>query len=108
MQLERLTTRLQAALAAAQSLAVGRDHAVVEPLHLLAALGDDAGLAQLLAAAGVDRAALRRKVDAGLAELPRIGRPTGDVNVSQALGRALNLADRSAQQRGDQIGRAHV
>ena len=101
MQLERLTTRLQAALAAAQSLAVGRDHAVVEPLHLLAALGDDAGLAQLLAAAGVDRAALRRKVDAGLAELPRIGRPTGDVNVSQALGRALNLADRSAQQRGD-------
>ena len=101
MQLERLTTRLQAALAAAQSLAVGRDHAAVEPLHLLATLGDDDGVAQLLAAAGVDRAALRRKVEAGIADLPRIGRPTGDVNVSAALGRILNLADRSAQQRGD-------
>ena len=101
MQLERLTTRLQAALAAAQSLAVGRDHAAVEPLHLLAALGDDDGVAQLLAAAGVDRAALRQRVDGGLGDLPRIGRPTGDVNVSPALGRALNLADRSAQQRGD-------
>ena len=101
MQLERLTTRLQAALAAAQSLAVGRDHAAVDPLHLLAALGDDDGVAQLLAAAGVDRAALRRKVEAGIADLPRIGRPTGDVNVSAALGRILNLADRSAQQRGD-------
>ena len=101
MQLERLTTRLQAALAAAQSLAVGRDHAAVEPLHLLATLGGDDGVAQLLAAAGVDRAALRRKVEAGIADLPRIGRPTGDVNVSAALGRILNLADRSAQQRGD-------
>ena len=101
MQLERLTTRLQAALAAAQSLAVGRDHAAVEPLHLLAALGDDDGVAKLLAAAGVDRAALRRKVEAGIADLPRIGQPTGDVNVSAALGRILNLADRSAQQRGD-------
>ena len=101
MQLERLTTRLQAALAAAQSLAVGRDHAAVEPLHLLATLGDDEGVGQLLAAAGVDRAALRRKVEAGIADLPRIGRPTGDVNVSAALGRILNLADRSAQQRGD-------
>ena len=101
MQLERLTTRLQAALAAAQSLAVGRDHAAVEPLHLLAALGDDDGVAKLLAAAGVDRAALRREVEAGIADLPRIGQPTGDVNVSAALGRTLNLADRSAQQRGD-------
>ena len=101
MQLERLTTRLQAALAAAQSLAVGRDHAAVEPLHLLATLGDDDGVAKLLAAAGVDRAALRRKVEAGIADLPRIGQPTGDVNVSAALGRVLNLADRSAQQRGD-------
>ena len=101
MQLERLTTRLQAALAAAQSLAVGRDHAAVEPLHLLAALLDDDGVGRLLAAAGVDRAALRERVDSGLAELPRIGRPTGDVNVSAALGRAMNLADREAQQRGD-------
>ena len=101
MQLERLTTRLQAALAAAQSLAVGRDHAAVEPLHLLAALLDDDGVGRLLAAAGVDRAALRQRVDGDLADLPRIGRPTGDVNVSAALGRALNLADREAQQRGD-------
>ena len=101
MQLERLTTRLQAALAAAQSLAVGRDHAAVEPLHLLAALLDDDGVGRLLAAAGVDRAVLRQRVDGGLADLPRIGRPTGDVNVSAALGRALNLADREAQQRGD-------
>ena len=101
MQLERLTTRLQAALAAAQSLAVGRDHAAVEPLHLLSALIEDDGTGRLLAAAGVDRVTLRRVVEAGLADLPRIGRPTGDSNASPALGRVLHLADREAQQRGD-------
>ena len=101
MQPERLTTRLQSALAAAQSLAVGRDHAAVEPLHLLAALLEDDGVAGLLAAAGVDRGALQRRTAAGLGDLPRIGRPTGDVNAAPALARVLNLADREAQQRGD-------
>ena len=101
MRIERLTTRLQTALAAAQSLAVGRDHAAVAPLHLLAALLEDGGVDALLAAAGVDRQRLSRSVDAGLDALPRIGRPTGDVGMSPALGRVMNLADREAQQRGD-------
>ena len=101
MRIERLTTRLQTALAAAQSLAVGRDHAAVAPLHLLAALLEDGGADALLAAAGVDRQRLRRGIDAALDALPRIGRPTGDVGVSPELGRIINLADREAQRRGD-------
>ena len=101
MRIERLTTRLQTALAAAQSLAVGCDHAAVAPLHLLAALLEDGGADALLAAAGVDRQRLRRGIDAGLDALPRIGRPTGDVGVSPELGRIINLADREAQRRGD-------
>ena len=101
MQFDRLTTRLQAALAAAQSLALGRDHAAIEPLHLLCALLDDPGVDALLAGAGLDRAQLRSEVEAGLGELPRIGKPTGDVATSPALVRVLNLADREAQRRGD-------
>ena len=101
MQFDRLTTRLQAALAAAQSLALGRDHAAIEPLHLLCALQDDPGVDALLASAGLDRAQLRSEVEAGLGELPRIGKPTGDVATSPALVRVLNLADRAAQRRGD-------
>ena len=101
MRIDRLTTRLQAALAAAQSVAVGRDHAAVEPLHLLSALLDDRGVEGLLQAAGGDPVRLRTEVAARLDDLPRIGRPTGDVNVSTDLGRVLNLADREAQRRGD-------
>ena len=101
MRIERLTTRLQSALAEAQSLAVGRDHAAVDPLHLLAALLDEGGADALLDAAGVDRRQLRGGVKAGLDGLPRIGRPTGEVGVSPELGRILNLAEREAQRRGD-------
>jgi len=101
MQFDRLTTRLQAAIAAAQSLALGRDHAAIEPLHLLCTLQDDSGVDALLAAAGLDRRRLRADVDAGLEQLPRIGKPTGDIAMSAPLVRALNLADREAQRRGD-------
>ena len=101
MQFDRLTTRLQAAIAAAQSLALGRDHAAIEPLHLLSALQDDSGVDALLAAAGLDRRRLRAEVETGLEQLPRIGKPTGDIAMSAPLVRALNLADREAQRRGD-------
>ena len=61
MQIDRLTTRLQSALATAQSLAVGRDHASVEPLHLLAALLEDGAVGALLASGGVDGQAAGRR-----------------------------------------------
>ena len=101
MRIDRLTTRLQTALAAAQSLAVGRDHAAVEALHLLSALLDDRGMDGLFKIAGVDAMRLRADAAARLDNLPRIGKPTGDVNVSPDLGRVMNLADREAQRRGD-------
>ncbi len=101
MQIERFTSRLQAALAAAQSLAVGRDHGAVEPAHLLSALLEEDGAVALLKAAGVDAGKLRPAAEALVERLPRLGRPTGEVAISQALGRLLNLADREAQRRGD-------
>ena len=64
MRIDKLTTRFQQALADAQSLAVGRDHAHIEPLHLMQALLDqDGGSAQpLLAAAGINVDMLRNRL----------------------------------------------
>ena len=108
MRNDRITTRLQSALGAAQSIAVGRDHASVEPLHLLSALLADGGSTALLSLAGVDAQALAGGVTARLDDLPRIGRPTGDVAISSDLARILNLADRDAQRRGDEFISAEV
>ena len=38
MRMDKLTSRFQQALADAQSLAVGRDNNMLEPVHVMAAL----------------------------------------------------------------------
>ena len=57
MRMDRMTSRLQAALADAQSLAVGKDHNYVQPVHLITVLLEDkaSGVRQLLAQAGRSR-----------------------------------------------------
>ena len=104
MRTDKLTNRLQRALGDAQSLAVGRDHQFIEPTHVLAALLDqaDGGARGILARAGVDVAAARTGLGEALARLPQVaGAAAGDVQVSSELARALNIADKLAQQRGD-------
>src|ERR1043165_5831874 len=74
MRMDKLTSRFQQALADAQSLAVGRDHNMLEPAHLMAALLDPQGgsTAPLLAQAGVNVAALRTHVGQALDKLPSV------------------------------------
>ncbi|OUS09869.1 ATP-dependent chaperone ClpB [Gammaproteobacteria bacterium 53_120_T64] len=105
MQQDRLTTQLQNALGEAQSLAVGRDHSAIEALHLVCALLNQQGGAvrPMLGQAGFDVAGLQSELNAKLDALPKIQSPTGDVSVSQGLSRLLNLADKLAQQQGDQF-----
>ncbi|HEV2333378.1 MAG TPA: Clp protease N-terminal domain-containing protein, partial [Gammaproteobacteria bacterium] len=43
MRIDKLTSKFQMALADAQSLAVGRDHPYIEPVHLMLALLDQDG-----------------------------------------------------------------
>ncbi|HTA65039.1 MAG TPA: Clp protease N-terminal domain-containing protein, partial [Xanthomonadaceae bacterium] len=103
MRMDKLTSRFQQALADAQSLAVGRDHNVIEPAHLLVALLDQSGgsTKPLLAQAGVDVATLRARLGELIDYLPTVKGQEGNVNVSNDLARLLNLADKLAQQRGD-------
>jgi ATP-dependent Clp protease ATP-binding subunit ClpB len=103
MRMDKLTGQFQKALADAQSLALGRDHQCIEPLHLLSAMlaQDGAGVGSLLARAGVAVDRLRADLGKALDRLPRVEGTGGDVQPSQALIRTLNLADKYAQQRGD-------
>ena len=104
MRMDKLTTRFQSALADAQSLAVGRDHQYLEPVHVMAALLDEEGgtVRPLLAQAGVDVAALRNQLTQALNRLPRVEGTGGEVIPSNDLGKLLNLTDKLAQQRKDQ------
>ena len=104
MRMDKLTTKFQLALADAQSIAVGRDHQYVEPVHLLTALLDqDGGTARpLLVQAAVNINQLRVQLMEALDRLPQVQGSAGEVHVSNALGKLLNVTDKLAQKRNDQ------
>ena len=103
MRMDKLTNPLQQALGDAQSLAVGRDHSMIEPAHLLSALINQSGSAilPLLQRAGANISVLHAGVDKALSKVAKLADSTGDVQGSQALGRLLNRADKLSQERGD-------
>ncbi len=103
MRMDKLTSKFQLALSDAQSLAVGRDHQFIEPAHVLAALLDQDGgtVRPLLAQADVNVNLLRSQLGEALDRLPRVEGTGGDVQISNALSKLLNLTDKLAQQRKD-------
>jgi len=106
MRLDKLTSKFQMALADAQSLAVGRDHQYIEPLHLMLALLDQEGgsIRPLLAKAGANFNRLRSQIETALDRVPEVhGGESGDVHISNDLNRLLNAADKLAQKRKDQF-----
>ena len=104
MRMDKLTSKFQMALADAQSLAVGRDHNYIEPVHVLVALLDQEGgsVRHLLTQAGVNTNLLRSHLGEMLDRLPTVAGTAGDVHISNDLTRLLNVTDKLAQQRKDQ------
>jgi ATP-dependent Clp protease ATP-binding subunit ClpB len=105
MRQDKLTTKLQEALADAQSLAVGNDNQYIEPAHLLLALlnQDDGGARSLLQRAGVNVGSLTTSLKSALERLAKVSGNGGEVQVGRELVSLLNLADRESQKRGDQF-----
>ncbi|MDQ2819496.1 MAG: ATP-dependent chaperone ClpB [Pseudomonadota bacterium] len=105
MRQDKLTTKLQEALADAQSLAVGNDNQYIEPAHLLLALlnQDDGGARSLLQRAGVNVGSLTTSLKSSLERLAKVSGNGGEVQVGRELVSLLNLADRESQKRGDQF-----
>src|SRR5210317_2023344 len=103
MRMDKLTHQLQQVLADAQSLAVGRDHQFIEPVHVLSAmvLQQGGSVRPLLQQCKVDLAQLGTAVTDAIDSLPTVNGSTGDVHISQETSRLLNRADKQAQDRKD-------
>lgn len=104
MRMDKFTSKFQVALADAQSLAVGRDHQFIEPLHLMTALLDQEGgsVRHLLTQGDVNINLLRSHLGEALDKLPQVQGASGDLHISNDLGRLLNVCDKLAQKRKDQ------
>ena len=103
MRSDKLTAKFQVALADAQSLAVGRDHQFIEPLHVLAAMLDQQGSAtrHLLVNAGVNVNKLSSRVSEAISSLAQVEGQDGDLHLSSDTTKLLNKCDKLAQQRDD-------
>lgn len=105
MRLEKFTTKFQQALGDAQSLALGNEQQLIDPVHLLLALlaQEDKATASLLARAGVNVPALATALQQALGRLPKVEGHGGEVSIGRDLNNLLNLTDKEAQKRGDQF-----
>ncbi|WP_326518319.1 ATP-dependent chaperone ClpB [Acinetobacter sp. CAAS 2-6] len=103
MRFEKFTNRLQQALSDAQSLAVGKDHTVIEGIHILSTLLEEPSNVSLLQQAGANLRELQQKLEQALNDAATLANPTGDVNLNPEAVKILNLADRYAQKAGDEF-----
>ena len=103
MRLDRFTQSFQLAISDAQSLALGRDHQFIEPLHLMMALLKQSGnsVIPLLKSAGIDVNSLKQQVDKALDGLAKVHGVGGEVQLSSTTGNLLNLCDKYAQKLKD-------
>jgi ATP-dependent Clp protease ATP-binding subunit ClpB len=101
MRIDKLTTKFQEALGDAQTLALGKDHAYIDPAHvLLAMLQQQDGPKALLQRAGVNMTSLMSAANAAVERLPQV---TGQdqVQVGPELVKLMQAAEKESLKRGD-------
>ncbi len=103
MRLDNFTSKFQSALSEAQSLALGRDHQYIEPVHLMTALLNQKGgsVRSLFGQADINVNSLRSALSEAVERLPRVEGTGGDVQLGKSTVVLLNLSDKIAQKRKD-------
>ncbi|NGO00347.1 ATP-dependent chaperone ClpB [Grimontia sp. S25] len=103
MRLDRFTSKFQLAISDAQSLALGRDHQYIEPVHLMVSLlnQDSSTIRPLMTLLNVDLTQLRSSLSELLDKLPKVTGTGGDVQLSHSMGMLFNMCDKLSQKRKD-------
>lgn len=103
MRLDSFTSKFQMALSEAQSLALGRDHQYIEPVHMMTALLNQQGgsIRPLFDQASINVNSLRSALAEAVDRLPSVDGTGGDVQLGKNTVVLLNLSDKIAQKRKD-------
>jgi ATP-dependent Clp protease ATP-binding subunit ClpB len=101
--MEKLTTKFQEALSEAQTLALGQDHAYIEPVHvLIAMLRQEDGPKALLQRAGVNVAGLLGAAELAMKRLPEV-QGQEQVQIGRDMVTLLQAAEKESIKRSDQF-----
>ena len=102
MRLDKMTTKFQEALSEAQTLALGNDHAYIEPSHVLVAmLRQEDGPKSLLQRAGANVVGLTTAAEAAMNRLPKV-QGQEQVQVGRDVVSLMQAAEKESIKRGDQ------
>jgi len=103
MRIDKLTTKFQEALSEAQTIALGNDHAYIEPVHVLVAMiREDDGPKALMRRAGVNVAGLLASAEAAIKKLPQV-QGQEQVTIGRDMVSLLQASEKEAIKRGDQF-----
>lgn len=104
MAAPKFTSQLQEALTAAQSLAVGKKHPVIEPIHVIKALLEQpkSVITDIFSKLNINIVNLKNSINQAIDKLPQIISGPSDIAISPNLSRILNSADFISQQKQDQ------
>lgn len=104
MQMEQLTRKFQEAIAAAQSIAIGRDNPEIEGVHVMQAMLDqeNSSVHHLLSKMDVNLSRLRSLLGEALDQAPKLSNLPDQIGISQELNRIFMATDKIAQKRKDQ------
>jgi ATP-dependent Clp protease ATP-binding subunit ClpB len=103
MRLDKLTTKFQEALSDAQTLALSKDQAYIEPCHLVVAmLKQDDGPRSLLVRSGVNIASLLKDSEEAVAKLPEV-HGQDQVQVGRDLVTLMQAAEKESLKKGDEF-----
>lgn len=111
MNFEKFTLKAQEAIRDAAAIAQRRDHASVEPEHLLSTLlsQEDGVTGAMLSRAGIDRARLERELNAALEKLPKVYGEAAQVQFSPAAQKVIAKAEAESQaMRDDYVASEHI
>ena len=102
-RLDKFTVKAQEALQRAQTLAQEHGQQQMQPLHVLGAmLGEEQGIVKpLLQKIGTNVGQLEGIVDAEIKRLPKVSGGSGDVGLSSATQKILDMAQKTADQMQD-------
>lgn len=103
MRLDKLTRKFAEAISDAQSLALGRDHAALDAIHIMQVLLEqqDSSTSYLLTQGGANLDELEASLQTALNNAPRLKQSEGELQITPELNRILNSTDKLAQQRKD-------
>src|SRR5690554_8205738 len=103
MNMDKLTTSMQNALAESQSIAVGNDHNQIDTVHVLLALfgKSSSSVKDVIRRCGANVGQLEQQLRDILNQQLQISNPDGQVQLASGIARLFILSDKESKKQGD-------